>query len=456
MLKDILPEKVFNGVSEIDQNLLNEIRLRNNRPIVVNVSGKNFYLNEYGVSTNPQDALKCDGGFINEIIRKVSNNSLYSINDQLINGYISYDGGIRIGIAGEIVSEHNEISTVKNINSLNIRIPHIVKNCSLNCYPLIVQNGQVNSTLIISSPGAGKTTFLRDLTMQISKRNLSVNILVADERGEISGGNNLILGDNVDVYLNSTKQYAFENGIRSLKPDVIVTDEINLENDLEVIENALTCGVKVIATIHAKNIFDLKLKKNFSNILNNQMFTRFIVLNSNCGPGTVEGIYNQNLNCIYCWMKIFLILVICISIFYLGVCFSKYYKKKLIFFNNLLNFCEILESQIQFKKITINQIIVENLNSFDFEFKQFLNEYYLKNNYNYSCMFLNSNENLIVKKFFKSLGKFDVKGEINNLKNQQNLLKIKQAEINDKNNKIGVLGTKLGSLCAILVFIILI
>lgn len=155
-------------------------------------------------------------------------------------------------------------------------------------------------------------------------------------------------------------------------------------------------------------------------------------------------------------MKIFLILVICISIFYLGVCFSKYYKKKLVFFNNLLNFCEILESQIQFKKITINQIIVENLNSFDFEFKQFLNEYYLKNNYNYSCMFLNSNENLIVKKFFKSLGKFDVKGEINNLKNQQNLLKIKQAEINDKNNKIGVLGTKLGSLCAILVFIILI
>ena len=71
-------------------------------------------------------------------------------------------------------------------------------------------------------------------------------------------------------------------------------------------------------------------------------------------------------------------------------------------------------------------------------------------------MFLNSNENLIVKKFFKSLGKFDVKGEINNLKNQQNLLKIKQAEIIDKNNKIGVLGTKLGSLCAILVFIILI
>lgn len=300
LLKEILPEKVFNGINEIEPMMLNEIRLRNNKPIMVNVSGKSFYLNEYGVSSNPENSLKCDAGFINDIIRKVSNNSLYSINDQIINGFISYEGGIRIGVAGEVVSEKNDIRTIKNINSLNIRIPHQIKNCSLNCYPFIVQNGVVNSSLIISSPGAGKTTFLRDLICQIGKRNLGVNILVADERGEIAGGNTLNLGDNVDVYCNCTKLYAFENGIRSLKPDIIVTDEINIERDLEVIENALTCGVKVIATIHAKNIHDLKLKKNFSYLLSNQMFERYIVLNSNCGPGTIEGIYNQNLNCIYC------------------------------------------------------------------------------------------------------------------------------------------------------------
>lgn len=300
MLKYILPEKIFFGINEIEPNILNEIRLRKNKPVIVNVNGKNFYLNENGLSTNATDALMCDGAYITDIIKKVSNNSLYSINDQLINGFINCGGGIRIGVAGEIVSENNHIKTIKNINSLNIRIPHIVKNCSLNYYSYLVKNSQVCSTLILSAPGAGKTTFLRDLIMQISKRNPSLNSLVVDERGEISGGNNINLGDNVDVYLNSTKQYAFENGIRSLKPDVIFTDEINFNNDLSIIENALTCGVKVVATIHAKDINDLKLKKNFNYILNNFLFERFIVLNNSCGPGTVEGIYNQNLNCIFC------------------------------------------------------------------------------------------------------------------------------------------------------------
>ena len=163
----------------------------------------------------------------------------------------------------------------------------------------MLNNNRIRSTLIISSPGAGKTTFLRDLICQISSKNSNECVLVIDERGEISGNNMIRLGDNVDVILNSTKQFGFSNGIRSLSPTVIAVDELNLLNDLDAIEQALTSGVSIIATIHSKNINELKQKKLFANVLKMGVFERFIVLNGVSGPGTLEGVYNQNFDCIY-------------------------------------------------------------------------------------------------------------------------------------------------------------
>lgn len=163
-----------------------------------------------------------------------------------------------------------------------------------------MKNDSVYSTLILSAPGAGKTTFVRDLVNQISIRNNNISILVADERLEITGNNDFILGNNVDVILNSDKKFAFETGIRSLNPDIIVTDEINLANDLIFMEKALTSGVKIIATIHANNINDLKNKKEFLSIIKLGLFERYVVLNKRFGPGKLEGVYNENLSCIYC------------------------------------------------------------------------------------------------------------------------------------------------------------
>ena len=233
-----------------------------------------------------------------------SNESLYTINDQLINGFVTVKGGIRIGVAGDVVTNNNEIKTIKNIKSLNIRIPHFVKNCSLNLFNILCDSNKVKNTLIISPPGAGKTTFLRDFAYQISKHINNLNILVVDERNEISGTTDIdegiVLGDSVDVYTNCTKSYAFSNGIRSMKPDVIITDEINLHQDLNAIQSAITSGVCVVASIHAKDINDLNLKSEFNDIIKNKMFQRFVVLSEKSGPGTVEGVYNENLVCIYC------------------------------------------------------------------------------------------------------------------------------------------------------------
>lgn len=301
MLEDILPMQIANSISKISYKNLCELRLRNNSPIVVNVSGQNYFLTEDSISKSSEGALIVGSGVMQSIMQKLTKHSLYSVNDQLIDGYITYDGGIRVGVCGEIVFINNEVKTIKNISSLNFRFPHMVKNCSLNIYHMLVDGCNIKNTLVVSSPGAGKTTFLKDMIYQLSNREKLLNILVVDERQELVttfNGNDIEKLYNVDVYSNSSKKYAFRNGIRSMKPDLIVTDEINIDRDLLDIEDAMTSGVKVFASIHANNIFDLKQKSRFNELLQKKLFERFVVLSKVDGVGVVDGVYNHNLNLI--------------------------------------------------------------------------------------------------------------------------------------------------------------
>lgn len=301
MLNNILPEKISSALDKIPYSSLCELRLRTGGPILTNILGENYYLAEDRIVKDSNMALKIGDGVINSIIQRLSNYSLYSINDQLIDGYITYDGGIRVGICGEIVYVDNNIRTIKNISSITFRFPHNIRNCSLDIIPYIHNNGNVNSTLIISPPGAGKTTFLRDIIYQLSKDKNIFNILVVDEREELTSifnGNDVESLSNIDVYKKCSKGFAFNNGIRSMKPDIIVTDEINIERDIEDIENALTSGVCVIASIHAKNIEDIRLKSKFGSVLEKRLFRRYIVLSREFGLGNIAGVYNENLKLI--------------------------------------------------------------------------------------------------------------------------------------------------------------
>lgn len=299
MLNNILPNSLSNALSNISYKNLCELRIREDNPVVVNLLGENYYLGYGGISDNYNSAVKISRGEIQNIISRISNSSLYTINDQLIEGYATINGGIRVGVCGEVVSVNNQVKTLKNISSINFRFPHFIKNCCLNAYPYIVSNGEVKSTLIISPPGAGKTTYLRDFIYQISIREKLLNILVIDERNEITSvynGEEIMKLKNVDIYKNSSKKFGFNNGIRSMKPNVIVTDEINLDKDVLDIENALTCGVKVIASMHGSSICDLKNKFSFGSILSKKLFERYIILSCENGIGTLEGVFDENLN----------------------------------------------------------------------------------------------------------------------------------------------------------------
>lgn len=298
MLKDYLDRDVYNLIiKNFSFNDITEIRMRVNENIIISIKNKKYYLKD-----DNQNYIKVNKIMLDNFIKRASENSIYAYNESIINGYLTLKNGIRVGLCGEVVRNNENIITIKNFQSINIRIPHIIKNCSLNAYDFIVGEN-FNNTLIISSPGAGKTTFIRDFVFQLYNHQISKNVLIADERNEIcsvlNGEPSINLGGFCDIYTNCTKRFAFKNGIRSMRPDLIVTDEIDLDNDIEIILEAINSGVNVIATIHAKNINELKKKHGFDKILNEKFFTRFIVLSNEEGPGTLTNVYDEKLNCIY-------------------------------------------------------------------------------------------------------------------------------------------------------------
>ena len=201
--------------------------------------------------------------------------SIYAYNDQIKECYITTDSGIRIGICGLAVYNNGKVSTLKNISSINIRVSHQVYNCSEKIINLLICNDLVKNTLIISPPGAGKTTLVRDIVNKLSNEKKVQNILVVDERFEIAGlgqNNSLEIGDYVDVISGTEKKFAFNNSLKTMNPKVIVTDEISKEEDIESIKQAIKSGVSVIATAHAGSLLDLKTKKYFDILIKDKYF----------------------------------------------------------------------------------------------------------------------------------------------------------------------------------------
>ncbi len=302
MLGKILPLNIFNVIDKkIDFSRLNELRLRSNQPVTVFLNGQPYYLGEKGLTSNISKAIICKKEDIEDVVFRASGCSIYSVNEQIKRGFIVVEGGIRIGICGDVVIEKDEIKTISNYTSLNIRIPHEIKNCSLSAFSAIVDEFGVKNTLVISPPSCGKTTFIRDFVFQLSENNFCLNVLVLDERGEIFGGGQMNLGKFCDVLSYSTKKLGFIQGIRTMAPNLIVADELGGEDDLNAIKNAFNCGVNIMATVHASSVTELRAKNEFKELLNSKCFSRFVVLSSRQGPGTLEGVYNENLTRIASW-----------------------------------------------------------------------------------------------------------------------------------------------------------
>ena len=298
-MKNLLPEWLY---SYLMKNYkfedIQELRIRKNQPIQISYKGKMIELmTESGLYLKP---IYASQEIIDYIISIATKQSLYAFDDQIRSGFIVTENGIRIGLCGTVVMNDDKVKFIKKITSLNIRIGHNVLNCSNEIINYLISNQRVKNTLIISSPGEGKTTMLRDIIMNISNKFNISNIMVIDEKFEIAGENQKFnLGKNVDVMQGSNKKFAFFDAIKVMSPSVIVTDEIIDEKDIDGVRFAIKSGVSVVASVHAKTIEELKTKPYFEKLITEKYFERFVVLSKRNGVGTIEGVFDEKYFALY-------------------------------------------------------------------------------------------------------------------------------------------------------------
>lgn len=231
-------------------------------------------------------------------INKISKFSIFAFEEDIKQGFITIQGGHRVGITGEWVFENGEVKYLKNISSLNIRISREVLGFGKKFINYIYSNGTILNTLIISPPKCGKTTLLRDLARIISNGESPINkgfkVSIIDERSEIAasfhGVPQLDVGVRTDVYDNCLKSKGIILAIRSMAPEVIICDEIGTKDDFESILIAYNSGVSIISTIHGSSEEDFYNKLRMSNFNTNveKIFKCILVLNNRNGVGTLE------------------------------------------------------------------------------------------------------------------------------------------------------------------------
>ena len=279
-----LPTYILKELKSFGLENIDEVRLRDNLKVSVLVKGQKRTL---GVSVKSSVDIE-------ETVYNACKRSIYSYDEDIKNGFITTDKGERIGLAGEFVLKDNKVVTIKNFSSLVIRIPREVIGFSKRYFDNVFSNCSV---LIYSKPGAGKTTFLRDLIKNISNLNI-FNVVVIDERNEIASKTNkkgFDLGENVDVLTYSTKPYGFNQAIRTLNPDFIATDELSNEEDAFGVLRAILGGVKVIATTHASNIREIKENSFLKYLLKIKAFNNYIQIDNETGIRNIT-IFDENLS----------------------------------------------------------------------------------------------------------------------------------------------------------------
>ncbi len=287
----VLPDKINSCLKDKSNlNKLQEIRVKVGKPLNIVLDNTETIFN-YVIRREDVKA----------IIQKISNYSLYAFEEDIRQGYITIQGGHRVGLAGQCVIEDNSIKTIRNITSLNIRVCREIVGCSNSLMNSLVENNRVNNTLIISPPKCGKTTLLRDITRNISNGISQIGLkgkrtVVIDERSEIAACYNGIpqmnVGMRTDVYDNCIKSEGIMMAVRGLSPEVIICDEIGTYKDMEGLMMAYNSGVSIIATLHGRNVEELYRRPVFREIVENNIINKVVVLSGKKGIGTIEGIYN--------------------------------------------------------------------------------------------------------------------------------------------------------------------
>ncbi len=270
-------KNIFEDNKIIRENI-EEIRIRVQKPIILKLRYEDVVINHI-----------VDQREILQTLEKICENSIYAYKNQICEGFITVKGGHRVGITGTAVEENGKIINLKYITSLNFRIARQILNCSNKIIKEIldIENHTIFTTLIVSPPGKGKTTILRDTIRRLSNGMENLNFKgktcgVVDERGEIAAMYKGIpqndVGMRTDVIENVSKYKGMKILIRTMAPEIIACDEIGSKEDIEAIQEATTAGIKGIFTMHGRNIEDVKNNKEIYKLIENKQIEKIIFL----------------------------------------------------------------------------------------------------------------------------------------------------------------------------------
>lgn len=284
-----------------EQMILNtqEIRLRSGRPVVIVTPTGSSFLTLSG-KTSLVYSTNCVITSENEIldtINKMCEFSMHSHYEDILNGYITLPNGSRVGLCGTAVYEKDVVKSIKNISSINIRIPRNIKGASGALFDNILNDGLKN-IVVIGPPSSGKTTILRDLAFQLSSGRMGkyYKISVIDERKELFPSSYDInnLGPNTDVLSGFPKGKGIQMAVRTLSPDVIICDEIGSQLETSEVINSVNCGVKFALSAHADSIEEFLNKESFKEFIRLGIIDFAVLLLSSKAPGSIKEIVRLN------------------------------------------------------------------------------------------------------------------------------------------------------------------
>lgn len=271
-------------------NVLQEIRIRLTHPVEL----------IFDRGTEWLDELRPDKSVVTYLINQLSGYSLYRLEDELRMGYITIEGGHRVGLAGKVNTINGNVKAIQDIASLNIRVAKEKIGIAEKIMPYIYKDAYMN-TLLIGAPQTGKTTLLRDIARMISEgwKNVSPQkVGIIDERSEIAASMNGVpqhrVGYRTDVLDACPKAEGLMMMIRSMSPEVLVVDEIGSVADVDALMEAIHAGVKVICTVHGSSLENLLHRPSLRPLLDGNIFQRTIILKKNASLNRVSAILDQD------------------------------------------------------------------------------------------------------------------------------------------------------------------